>query len=156
MPGLFDRITDRVKRELGGGDPDQPGQMSQSLWERILQRSKDLIQRQVAPAAPKEVKQTPPVDERLDIPTLRARIAQAGKLGVLALMSHLGVQRHVEVYSLRTKQVKSKKKGGATIPKTFLYAYCRLHDRIEMFNLNNIEGFQLTDEKYSPRYPVEF
>lgn len=163
-PAIFNRIKERVQKELGGiptedvkspGDPGQQGQMSSGLWKKILDRAKDFVKGDEGKIAPGEdPNKKKPVSEKLDLPTIRGRIGQAGRLGVLLLMKYNGVWRHVEPYSFRIKTSESKK-GAAPRKTEFFYGYCRLHDEIHSFRMEKIEGLYITDEKFTPRWVVE-
>lgn len=160
--GFFNRIKDRVTRELGGAPTQgvddtgasQDEQMSPGLWSKILDRAKNLFQREQTPdQTPTPAK--PPATERLDPPSIRVRIAQAGKMGVLLLLKYNGVWRHVEPYSFRTRTVKPKSKGAKPGRAEYFYGYCRLHDTIEAYRMERIEGIYITDETFHPRWVIE-
>ncbi len=157
-PAIFNRIRDRVQKELGGvptediesGAPGQQGQMTSKLWTKILDRAKDFISGESAQDPSKKN----PITEKLDVPTIRARIGQAGRLGVLLLLKYNGVWRHCEPYSFRVRDLKTKK-NQAPRKAEFFFGYCRLHDEIHAFRMERIEGVYITDIKFTPRWVVE-
>lgn len=165
--GFFNRIKDRVTKELGNmptqGINEEVGlgdsssdHMSPALWSRILDRAKNmLVDKLNGPHQPGQPSQTKkPESERLDVPTIRNRISQAGRLGVLLLVRYNGVIRHIEPYSFSTKTVKSKKKGGVGARREYFYGYCRLHDTIELYLLSKVEAIYITDDHYTARWPI--
>lgn len=155
-PAVFNRIKDRVQRELGGVPTDDATnpvtgdqrQMSPALWKRILERAKDVVQDKLDPQS-RSKSPKKPSNERLDVPTVKARFAEAGRLGVMVLMNYNNVWRLVEPYSFRVKN-----KNGKT--SEWLFGFCRLHETIEMYRPEKVQGINITDQKYSSRWTVEF
>ena len=124
---LFERLKDRVKRELGlepagSAEPTEPG-------------GKPVAEPQSTPPSSNEEK--------------KLRIQEAGRKRVLLLMQYNGIYRHVEPYSYRFRD-----KDNANEP--LLYAFCHKDQGIEAFKLRKITDLQVTDQPFSPRYPVEF
>jgi len=158
---LWDKIKNRVRREEsgspveGGTGPEDPD-IDPGLWGKIKKRVKDLL----GPEAPK--KQDPLKEGPLDQETIRYRIQTAGRLNVLLLMRYNGQLRHVEPYSFRVKRKKPKGKGPLSFYDDFrpiteyFYGFCLLHSEIHAFKMDKIEEIYLTDQKYSPRWIVEF
>lgn len=152
----------------------------QRIKDQALQRAEQRIRQElspeVAPAAPgsdipeeeplpgglgerirrvvrEKAQNFPPIQNRLldpsatlDGPTIRYRIRYAGQNRLLLLMMYHGQWRHVEPYSYRYRG-----KGRAL---RFM-GFCRMHDEIHSFNPNKIQGLTVTNETFSPRWPIE-
>ena len=159
--GLWQRLKERVLQEKGPSnaptigplgqvgpavppqrfDPSDDQALDQSLWGRIVDLSKSIF----GPKKPEEMA-VKPDEGPLDVATIKYRIRMAGRLHVLLLMRYNGVVRHVEPYSFRVKR------EGA---EPLFYGHCRLHDHIEAYRLDRIEGCWVTDEPFMPRWPIE-
>lgn len=75
-----------------------------------------------------------------DLSTVMGRIRAAGTKLLLLSMRYKGKNRYVEPYSM---------KGN------LFYGFCSLHARIHSFRVERIESIQVTDQHYTPRWPVE-
>ena len=151
-PGLYERIKqrlDEVTKSLTGQVPDAQdasaapsteGTLTPGLWNRIKQRVQNLF-----PDAEEKPPAVPITG--LSIPEILQRFQQGGRGRVLLLMKYNGVWRHVEPYSFRQWSLG---------PQPLMYGFCRLHNTIEAYRPDRVQGLALTDEPYSPRWAVEF
>ena len=152
-PGIYERIKqrlDQLTQSLSGQMPqDAPDAstahgvedtLTPGLWGRIKERVKGLF-----PDAEQKPAAVPITG--LSSSEVLQRFQQGGRGRVLLLMKYNNVWRHVEPYSFRQRS-----KG----PQPLLYGYCRLHNTIEAYRVDRVQGLALTDEPYSPRWAVEF
>lgn len=171
LQNLKDQAINRIKTELAPTIPGEPGRqptpgtpgvpsgwedapdpevLNPSFTQRIKDKVKDLAQPVVDKAKDKlkgtdfaknlMLDPSKPADE----PTIKYRIKYAGENQVLLYMLYNGQWRHVEPYSYR-------RRNG----KLFFYGYCRIHDVIHAFDMKKIKGAVVTDEPYTPRWPIE-
>jgi len=152
-PGIYERIKQRVEeatQSLTGEVPaaqEAPDEvlaeqtLTPGLWSRIKQRVKSLF-----PSAGEE-KPTPVKITGLSMSEILQRFQQGGRGRLLVLMKYNGVWRHVEPYSFRQWSLG---------PQPLMYGFCRLHNTIEAYRPDRVQGLALTDEPYTPRWLVEF
>jgi hypothetical protein len=128
MANLYERIKQTVLK------------MQPSLF---YERTKEGIARPV----PQE--EAPAAIEReiggyLDKAEIIHMIRTAGRQGVLLHMRYNNVWRHVEPYSFR-----SGKQG------ILVYGHCLIHNDTHSFYLHKIQGLQLTETPFAPRWTIE-
>lgn len=184
--GLIDRIKDRVRTTLtpnapkapGVGLPPPPGAatgapgatavgtppapvaaipappdasnvgaqggegLTSGFWDRIKQRVQDMFGGSGGTPKP------PKPATSFTGSEVQARFQEAGRKRVLILMLYNNMWRHVEPYSFRNK---GKGPGGI-----LMFGWCRLHNEIHSFRPDRVQGMVLTDERFSPRWTVEF
>lgn len=146
-PSLFERIRDRVRQELGGGDSGSFGERVRRLVRKRLSPTED-----AAPEAPPEAppEEPPYRGPPRSLAEVNQRIQEAGRKRVLLRMLYNGVWRDVEPYSYRYRDA-----DDPHIP--LLYGWCvTKDDQIEAYKLKKIEDLQVTNRPYNPRFVVEF
>jgi len=154
--GLYDSIRDRVRQVMGPQDAAEAGGsggsgLTTGLWDNIRKRVQNLFGGGSRPA-PTDVGAPPPAGPPpqmtgLSQQEILLRFQEGGRGRVLVLMLYNNVWRHVEPYSFRFRA-----KG----PNPLMYGWCRVHNEIHSFRVDRVQGIGLTDERYAPRFPVEF
>lgn len=133
---LFERLKERSKQEL-----NRLTQPVQDLGQRLKTRVLDTLGVETQPAAP----QPPPATNAEKL----LRIQMAGRNRTMLNMQYNGVYRKVEPYSFRYRD-----KDEPHVP--LFYAFCHKDRQIEAFKIRRIQDLQVTNEVFSPRWPVEF
>lgn len=157
---LFDRIRDRVRRELGveptAPTAGEPGTADPGFMSRIKQlvRERLGIEPAVRDAEPapggfgdQDVYYGPPKS----LEDVKRRIQEAGRSQppMLLRVFYNGQWRDLEPYSYRYQD-----KDDPHIP--LFFAFCHKDQQIEAFKLKKIFDIQVTRRPYQPKWTVEF
>ena len=139
------RIRQELAPELGPAGPDSDVPVGEELSEGFGQRIRRTIKEKVRQLSPVQRRMLDP-NAALDDAAIKYRIRYAGQNRLLLFMLYGGSWRHIEPYSYRYR--------GKGKSLRFM-GYCRLHDQIHSFNPNKIQGLIVTDEPFTPRWPIE-
>lgn len=117
------------------------------FWEKIKDKTREKL-RDFSPIQRRLLDPRAPLDE----PTIKYRIRYAGQSHLLLYMLYNDQWRHVEPYSYRYR---GKPKNPQGKKELLFFGYCRPHDEIHAFKLEKIQGLIVTDEPFTPRWPIE-
>lgn len=163
---FFDRIKDRVRRELGvdpNAAPASPTSPDPGLRSRIKQLVLDQLGLPPPGAPPPGTPPPPPPPPQPPQPPqysgpprslaeVKERIQRAGRSRppLLIRANYNGNYRDIEVYSYRFRD-----KDNPAIP--LLYVYCHKDQQIESWKLLKIQDLQITERPYpAVRWDIEF
>ena len=174
-PKFVDRLTDRLKRELGDRVDGLPESFSR---EDLSRRLKDKLREQLG----LDWQEGDITDEpfRLEEPTIAGppqgpddvihRLQVAMRQGVYVHMRYHNVYRDVEPYSFRWRGIKEYHQEQYKDPNTgrartrttkvkdsypLFYGWCTKDKGIEAFKIEKIQDLQVTKRHFNPRWPVE-
>jgi hypothetical protein len=145
---VTERIEKRVRQELTP-DINAPfigeAPAAEDLDKPFLQRIKHTVKEKLKGLSPIQRFMLDP-SVVLDDATIKYRIQYAGQNHLLLFMKYNNQWRHVEPMSYR---ISPKTK------KLLFFGWCRIHDEVHSFRPERIQGLIVTDQVFTPRYPIE-
>lgn len=149
-PNLLSRIKEqslkslkqRIKEEIAPITPDEEPPEAEEVPQGLSDRIRSVVKDKLSNLPGIQERMLDPTKENIDLPTIKYRLAYAGRNRLLVLMRYNGQNRHVEPYSWR---LRGKQK------RLYFFGFCRIHDKIHMFKPEKIQGCIVTDELYRPR-----
>jgi len=160
LPGASPGSSQPLAGAPLGPEPASPNAAPQPASRSLIDRVKDTIKNlfpgkpSAAPSAVPGADDIEPPAKSAPLPNgpppvavMRMMIRQAGRAQTLLLFKYSGAWRLIEPYEIKAP----KKPGGEPL----FFMYCLLHDEIHSVYLSRAGGMVMTDEQFTPRWPVK-
>jgi hypothetical protein len=150
-PGLFSRVRDRIRDELGFGPRPLTGPQSPTSPTLPTYQPPQPPQQHMPRPTPL-IYRGPP----RSLNEVMHRIQEAGRKRVLLYANYQAkdgnpIWRHMEPYSFRYRDSDSP-----WIPLVYCFCHKDTENQIEAFKLRRFHDLQVTDQPFTPKWPVEF